>query len=259
MRVTLLGTGDATGVPAPLCRCEYCTESAPRRRPALLVESEGTTVVLDAGPDLADQLRRTDTHEVDAFFLTHFHRDHADGLLDLLQTLRTGTDAAWNDAGDAHAFDLYMSPTATDHLREAFPYFLDLLDPDWDSGGVSVGPLDVRPFPVEHMRPDYETVGFVVTDGDSAVAYAPDMEGFVDGPPSVDGGVDLFVCEGSPVVGVNHGDETDLLPAIEALSADRTVLVNASEHARREHTGALEAHAAEVDCELGRDFDEYTL
>jgi phosphoribosyl 1,2-cyclic phosphodiesterase len=259
MRLTLLGSGDATGVPAPLCDCEYCAQSAPRRRPALLVEDGETTVVLDAGPDLAEQLRRTDTYEVDAFFLTHFHRDHADGLLDLLQTLRTGTETAWNDAGDAHAFGLYMTPTATDHLRETFPYFLDLLDPAWDPDGTSIGPLDVRPFPVEHMRPDYETVGFVVTDGKSAVAYAPDMEGFVDDPPSVAGGVDLFVCEGSPVVGVNHGDETDLLPAIEALSADRTVLVNASEHARREHTATLESHAAAVDCELGTDFDEYAL
>lgn len=183
-------------------------------------------------------------------------QSNADGLLDLLQTLRTGTDTAWNDAGDAHAFDLYMTPTATDHLRDTFEYFLD---PDWDTDGVSVGSLDVRPFPVEHMRPDYGTVGFVVADGDSAVAYAPDMEGFVGGPPSVEGGVDLFVCEGSPVVGVNHGDEADLLPAIEAVSTDRTVLVNASEHARREHTATLEAHAAEVDCELGSDFDEYAL
>jgi phosphoribosyl 1,2-cyclic phosphodiesterase len=257
MRVTVLGTGDATGMPAALCDCEYCAQSAPRRRPAVLVESDDTAVVLDIGPDLVEQLQRTDTYRVDAFFLTHFHRDHADGLLELLQTLRSGTQTAWNDAGDGHAFDLYMTETATRHLRETFDYFLDLLDPTWDSTGVSVGRLTVRPFAVEHMRPEYATVGFVVTEGDHAVAYAPDMAGFAATPPTED--IDLFVCEGSPFVGCNHGPADELRASIERLDADRTVLVNASEHARHEHTGRLEESADAVGCELGADFESYTV
>jgi len=257
MRVTLLGSGDATGVPAALCDCAYCARSARRRRPALLVEQGATTVVLDVGPDLTDQLRTTDTDAVDAFLLTHFHRDHADGLLALLQTLRSGTDAAWNDARDAHAFDLHMSPTATDHLRETFGYFLDLLEPTWHSDGTTVGPLAVRPFPVEHARPAYQTVGFTVEAGEAAVAYAPDMRGFVDGPPDAD--LDLLVCDGSPVVGLNHGTEEELLAAVEAADADRTVLVNATEHGRAEHTSTLASRAAAVGCELGRDLASYSL
>lgn len=257
MQVTLLGTGDATGMPAALCDCEFCAESAPRRRPAVLVESDEATVVLDVGPDLVDQLQRTGTYEVDAFFLTHFHRDHADGLLALLQTLRSGTETAWNDAGDAHAFDLYMTETATAHLRTTFEYFLDVFEPEWGPTGVSVGPLTVRPFPVEHMRPEYETVGFVVEDGDKTLAYAPDMETFVDGPPTAD--VDVFVCEGSPVVGRNHGSIEDLTSPIGALDAERTVLVNASEHARQEPTDLLEANANDVGCVLGADFESDVL
>lgn len=257
MRVTLLGSGDATGMPAALCDCEYCERSAPRRRPAVLVESCDTTIVLDIGPDLVEQLQQTGTYQVDAFFLTHFHRDHADGLLDLLQTLRSGTESAWNNSGDAHAFDLFLSETATDHLRETFPYFLDVLDPMWDETGVSIGGLEIRPFPVDHMRPAYETVGFVVTDGEHAMAYAPDMEQFVGDPPNKD--IDLFVSEGSPFVGQNHGPQDRLRAAIEELDADRTVLVNASEHARREHTEALETRAREIGAELGADFDTYTI
>lgn len=257
MRVTLLGTGDATGMPAALCNCEYCEQSAPRRRPAVLVESGDTTVVLDIGPDLVEQLQQTDTYQVDAFFLTHFHRDHADGLLGLLQTLRSGTETAWNDAGDAHSFDLYMTETATEHLRETFGYFLDLLEPTWSPAGVSVGGLEITPFAVEHMRPEYETVGFVVEDGEQAIAYAPDMESFVGEPPATD--IDLFVCEGSPLVGLNHGPADELRAAIADLDADRTALVNASEHARREHTHQLEEHAQEAGAELGADFEEYTI
>ena len=257
MRVTLLGTGDATGMPAALCDCEYCAQSAPRRRPGVLVESGETTVVLDVGPDLVEQLQQTDTYEVDAFFLTHFHRDHADGLLELLQTLRSGTKTAWNDARDAHSFDLHMTETATSHLRDSFDYFLDLLEPTWDPTGVSIGEIEIRPFPVEHMRPEYETVGFVVKEGDQAIAYAPDMESFVNKPPATN--VDLFVCEGSPIVGLNHGPADELRAAITELNADRTVLVNASEHARREHTNKLEKRAKEIGAELGTDFEEYII
>lgn len=257
MRVTLLGTGDATGMPAALCDCEYCSQSARRRRPGVLVEHGETTIVLDIGPDLAEQLQETNTYEVDAFCLTHFHRDHADGLLALLQTLRSGTETAWNDAGDAHAFDLYMTETATDHLRDTFGYFLDLLSPSWEPGGFSVGGLEVRPFPVEHMRPTYETVGFVVRSEAAAIAYAPDMDRIVGDPPA--DGIDLFVCEGSPIVGQNHGPEDELRDTIEAVAADRTVLVNASEHARREHTATLASHAQSIGTELGCDFETYTI
>ncbi len=49
MRMTLFGTGDATGMPATPCDCEYCAQSAPQRRPAVLVESDDTAVVLDMG------------------------------------------------------------------------------------------------------------------------------------------------------------------------------------------------------------------
>lgn len=257
MDVTLLGTGDATGSPALLCDCTYC-ENGPRRlRPALLVETEATTVVLDVGPDLRIQLRETNTTDVDAFALTHFHQDHSDGLLDLLQAMRAGAADAWNGAGDAHAFDLLMTETAIDHLRDTFEYFLDLLEPEPPGEETVVGDLAIRPFPVEHMRPEFDTVGFVVEGPGATVAYAPDMATFVDGPPAAD--LDLFVCEGSALVGANHGPEDLLREAIDAADADRTVLVNANEHAAGADTGTLADRARDAGCRLGSDFDVYEV
>lgn len=71
MRVVLMGTGDAVGVPAPLCDCEYCAASERRRRPAVLVEVDGRRLVLDIGPDVADQLHGMEVYDVDGFFATH--------------------------------------------------------------------------------------------------------------------------------------------------------------------------------------------
>ncbi|MFB6185387.1 MAG: metal-dependent hydrolase, partial [Halobacteriaceae archaeon] len=73
MNITLLGSGEAVGVPAPLCGCEYCTESPTRRRPGLLIETTATTIVLDIPPEIKEQLHRTNTADVDAFFVTHHH------------------------------------------------------------------------------------------------------------------------------------------------------------------------------------------
>ncbi|MXR40659.1 hypothetical protein GRX01_04760 [Halobaculum sp. WSA2] len=89
------------------------------------------------------------------------------------------------------------------------------------------------------------------------IAYAPDMESFVTEPPTTD--IDLFVCEGSPFVGHNHLPADRLEATIADLDAERTVLVNASEHARREHTVELEEHADAIGCELSVDFNEYTI
>lgn len=83
MDITLLGSGEALGVPAPLCNCEYCETSSERRRPGLLVETDQATAVFDVSPDITEQLHTTGTIDVDAFFVTHHHYDHVGGLHEL--------------------------------------------------------------------------------------------------------------------------------------------------------------------------------
>jgi phosphoribosyl 1,2-cyclic phosphodiesterase len=276
--VTLLGSGSAPGMPTVLCECDYCRSAPERLRPGLLVETDAATVVFDVGPDLRRQLRETDTTSVDAFFLTHFHRDHADGLLDLLESVRHGGTGAV-DADGNQAFDLYATETAIDHLRATFDYTLDVLDVtplgiDDNSGAgdaddpnesrVAVGNLRVRPFRVDHHRPTFDTVGFVAgqngdptvagQDGGPTVGYAPDMARFVDGPPDAD--LDLFVAEGSGLLGhPAHGDPDDLADALAAADADRTVLVNAHEHCAERTTAELRDLAATAERELGEDYE----
>jgi phosphoribosyl 1,2-cyclic phosphodiesterase len=223
-------------------------------------------VVLDVGPDVFDALAECSVTRVDAFFLTHFHRDHADGLLSLLGALRKRSSNAvegpvdpeeYDPAGPHQAFDLFATDTAVEHLRETFAYHLDVLEPTSPDGGVDVGDCWVESFGVEHID-GFDTRGFVVDDGTATVAYAPDMSGFVEDPPEAD--VDLFVCEGSPIVGhAGHGPRERLLTAVDAVDADRTVLVNATEHAARAHTKELVERAEAVGCDLGTDLAVYRL
>lgn len=86
MVVTFLGTGTSQGVPMIGCECAVC--SSPdnrdkRLRTAVMIASDTTTVVIDAGPDFRQQLLREKVRKLDAVVFTHEHKDHIAGLDDV--------------------------------------------------------------------------------------------------------------------------------------------------------------------------------
>ncbi|MBL7963609.1 MAG: MBL fold metallo-hydrolase [Flavobacteriales bacterium] len=86
MRLTFLGTGTSSGVPMIGCTCAVCTSSDPRDRrlrSAVLLEVHGRTLLVDAGPDLRQQLLREQVRTLDAVLLTHEHMDHIAGIDEL--------------------------------------------------------------------------------------------------------------------------------------------------------------------------------
>jgi len=279
MRVTLLGTGDAVGVPAPLCDCRYCEESPRRRRPGLLIETGEATVVLDASPGIKEQLRTTGTTTVDAFFVTHHHFDHVGGLRELRHAAM-GFDEHVGIEGDylpSDAFDesekpedpefrVYLTETALDHLETATPHVAESLDVRTldRSEDVAVDDLCVRPFPVEHGRPQFDTLGFAVYQEDRKLVYAPDMWEFADAAEferaQAYEDAELLFAEGSALFrAFGHGKETDLRASLADADADRTVLLNLNEHLQRMTTDELRAVAEEAGYEIGSDFAEYEL
>lgn len=267
MRVTLLGTGDATSVPAPLCDCEFCVESDRRRHPSVLVESDDARLLLDAGPDLQEQLHEVGVRSVDAVCLTHAHGDHAAGVPGLAQ--REKWDGDHLDAvdelrptGEDHdpGYPFYLTDTAREHLLALYGGLDARLGltaiADWEA--VPVGDATVTAVPVDHHRPEVQTLGFLVEAPEGTLLYAPDMRSWDDGP--TEAAVDLLVCEGAAVLGQPvHGPADELRSAIDAVAADRTVLVNVNEHLQRAHTAELADRAADQGYELGSDFATYDL
>ena len=85
-RLTFLGTGTSQGVPMIGCGCGVCRSGDPRDkrlRASVLVEHEGLTLLVDAGPDFRQQMLRAGVSHVDAILLTHNHKDHTGGLDDV--------------------------------------------------------------------------------------------------------------------------------------------------------------------------------
>ena len=87
MRITFLGTGTSAGVPVIGCECVTCrsTDSRDKRwRPSVFLQlDDGTSVLVDASPDLRAQALAFGVRRVDAILLTHGHADHVLGLDDV--------------------------------------------------------------------------------------------------------------------------------------------------------------------------------
>jgi phosphoribosyl 1,2-cyclic phosphate phosphodiesterase len=86
LKVTFLGTGTSQGVPVIACGCDVCSsddERDKRLRASVLIESKGTTIAIDAGPDFRQQMLRAQVKRLDAILLTHEHYDHIAGLDDI--------------------------------------------------------------------------------------------------------------------------------------------------------------------------------
>jgi phosphoribosyl 1,2-cyclic phosphate phosphodiesterase len=259
MRVTLLGTGDLTGVPAPFRDLEDADATARRRRCGLLVETPDATVLFDAPPDFRDGVRRTDVHTLDATFVTHWHHDHVGGIDDLAMV----ASAAHHGTDDVSNV-LFRSDAAGERFAREKPYLDDCFDERTLEHGqsVTVGDATVTPIPVSHGRPAFDTLAFRIDADDATVLYAPDFGTWRRDLPGGDAyrDADLAILEATSIVAPHMLDDLD--PSDDPIAdatADRTILVHLNEHHIARDTATIAADAAEQGYELGSDFDTYTL
>lgn len=68
------------------CACEVCRSSDPRdrrTRTSALLRAGDANILIDAGPDLRQQMLREKVKDLEAVLLTHEHMDHIAGMDDL--------------------------------------------------------------------------------------------------------------------------------------------------------------------------------
>lgn len=221
MRLTLLGTGDAGGIPLYGCACPVCGAARRGERPGrgpccALLEAGGERILLDAGlPGLADDFPAGTLSRI---LLTHFHPDHVLGLF----RLRWGTGPALK----------VFAPPDPEGCADLYKHqgLLDFTVPrpfvSLRFGGVSVTPL-----PLAHSRP---TFGYCFeAEGSGGIAYLTDTRGL---PPESE---DFLVgrrprllvldCTHAPGRGGgNHNDLDGALAVAARIQPRRTVLTHVS-------------------------------
>jgi len=174
VKITFLGTGSAGGCPREghadaLCRAARLPGSkTARRRSSAFVTADRARLLIDAGPDILDQLRTLpggrQARDMDAVFLTHEHSDATGGLLALDRWLsrRKHTCPLYALRGTVNA--LTRREIVLARLRPmALPPFRPL----------TVRGVPITPFPVVHgIRLDCPTAGYRI----GGLVYASDME-----------------------------------------------------------------------------------
>ena len=191
MKLTILGSGTSNGVPQIGCMCSTCRSEDPRDkrlRCSALIEHEGTTILIDCGPDFRQQILSLPKFpKIDAIFLTHEHYDHVGGIDDIRPDILFGD------------VEIYAEDLVAEHLMARIPYCftppekrypgvpaitLEHMEPH---RAIRVGSLDVMPFRVMHGR--LPIVGFRI----GSLAYITDMKTLPDSEWEFLNDVDTFI------------------------------------------------------------------
>lgn len=144
MKLTFLGTGTSQGVPVIACPCDVC--SSPdhrdkRLRSSFLVEIDGLTIVIDAGPDFRQQMLGACVTNLSAILLTHEHYDHLAGLDDI---------RAFNWV-QKKPTDIYAEERVNQSVREVFSYvFASKKYPGIPQ--MILHPIDEEPFMIGYVH-----------------------------------------------------------------------------------------------------------
>lgn len=174
-RLRFLGTGTSAGVPILGCHCPVCRSNDPRDkrlRCSALLETKNARILIDAGPDVRQQLMPLDFYPLDAILLTHEHYDHVGGLDDIRGFCVFGDQNIYADERTSKTIRRSMPYCFTDHLYPGVPLLkLHTIRPHEQ---FSVGDVDIMPIEVIHGK--MPIIGYRI----GRLAYITDMKTISD-------------------------------------------------------------------------------
>lgn len=220
MRLTILGSGNAAGMPVYGCNCVRCNtvsnDSKLQRGPACaLLEVDNKQYLIDAG--LTGIRQRYPAGNLNGIFVTHFHADHVQGLFDL-RWGKNLTIPVYCPPDSNGCDDLYKHPGILEfnQLKKFNSFNLES--------------LQVTPLPLIHSK---VTFGYVFECNNKRIAYLTDTKGLP--PKTIDyferNPLELLVIDTSYPPGIensghNNLDETLLIQ--QQVKSKRTVLTHIS-------------------------------
>lgn len=187
--IEFLGTGTSQGMPVVGCGCNVCRSTDPRDhrlRTSALLQVDGRRLLIDAGPDLRQQLLRAKVEHLDAVLLTHEHMDHISGMDDLRAL----------NYRMRRPMDVHGSPQTLEAVRRVYEYafaeqrypgvpeleLIPIVERSFMAGGVRLSTIHVM-----HYR--MPVLGFRI----GGMAYITDAKTMADDEVERIRGIDTLV------------------------------------------------------------------
>ena len=173
MKIIVLGSGTSQGIPIITCDCEVCrsTDARDRRlRTSILIETNKTTICVDAGPDFRYQMLRANVKKLDAILITHEHKDHIGGLDDARPLIFV----------QKRPMIVYASREAQEEIKREYSYAFANEDerypgvPTFDLIEITQEPIIINDLTIEPIKLKHYTLtsyGFRIGD----FAYITDL------------------------------------------------------------------------------------
>ena len=223
MKITILGTGTSCGVPVIGCQCEVCQSNDPRDkrlRCSIMVETESTRILVDAGPDFRQQILPQPFRRIDGILVTHSHYDHVGGMDDIRPYCQFGQ------------IDVYADPIARKGMLQMLPYcFAENRYPGVPAIGLHeihagqpmrIGDIDI--LPVEVMHGKLPILGYRF----GSFAYITDMMSIADDQADLLLGVDTLLVNALRFDKPHHSHQLvdDAIAFARRIGARRTLLTH---------------------------------
>lgn len=209
------------------CDCEVCLSSDSRDkrlRSSVLIELEGRSVLIDAGPDFRQQMLRISQQKLDAVLLTHEHVDHMFGLDDI---------RAFNKVQQS-AVDIYAESRVIAALKRVYSYVFS----DFRFGGLPEMELHeiehadfqvagINFSPIRGMHYKLPVFGFRL----GRFAYLTDMNSLDDKEKLKLQGLDVLVLGAvHKQEHISHMNLNQALELIAELQPERAFITHISHH-----------------------------
>ncbi len=223
LNVTILGSGTSAGVPMIGCHCAVCLSDR-RTRCSIVIESQGTAVLIDTTPELRLQACANRIDRIDAVVFTHAHADHVMGL----------DDCRRYNAVSGSSLDVWASRATFDVLDACFGYAFKKPDPELTlfrphliqreiTGPFEIGPMRFVPVPLMHGK--MPVLGFRV----GPFAYCTDVNFISDESYTLLSGVDTLIIDALQwKTHATHFTIEEAMAAARRIGARRTLFTHIS-------------------------------